>query len=159
MATNWAFYDDGILAIGDGTDLSSTTAGRYKLALMQGPSGGSPYTPDPLNHRYWDEVSASEIAAVDNGYTLGGVSLTGVVLSEVTGDVKWTVDSPITFTQAGANSLGPTQYAIIRDTVNDGGQNGTLICWTQFSSEADLTNGTSFSLIIPTTGILTIQRA
>ena len=155
MATSWSFFDDGILAIGDGTDLSSTTAGRFKVALMQGPSGSSPYVPDALNQRFWADISANEIAAVDNGYTAGGASLTGIQLNETSGNVKWECTSPISWTQAGANPIGPFQYAVIYDTVNS----DYLLCWTTLASEGTLTAGSVFSLIIPTTGILTLQEA
>lgn len=78
------------------TDLLNANAANFKLALVT-----SAYTPDNTDagHEVWADVSANEIAA-GNGYTAGGVALTGVALS-LSGGVKFTCGQA-QFTGTGA---------------------------------------------------------
>lgn len=60
-------------------------ANSFKLALVT-----SAWTPDnsDTGNEVWADVSANEIAA-GNGYTAGGVALTGVTLTQTGGTVKF----------------------------------------------------------------------
>ena len=145
MATDWAMYNPGILAIGNGTDLSS---GTFRLGLLS-----SSYMPSPTADTTWGDISGDEIASVDNGYTAGGTALTGLDLQESGGNVKWDANN-VTFTQSGANELGPSRYGVIYDVTNG----SRLICYTDFQQDVELTNGSAFIVEIPTTGILIINE-
>jgi hypothetical protein len=70
------------------TNLLNANAANFKLALVS-----SAFTPDDTDtgNEVWGDVSANEIAA-GNGYTAGGVALTGVSLALASGKVKFTSD-------------------------------------------------------------------
>jgi hypothetical protein len=67
------------------TDLLNP-ANSFKLALVS-----SAWTPDngDTGNEVWGDVSANEIAA-GNGYTAGGIALTGAALTQAGGTVKFT---------------------------------------------------------------------
>lgn len=68
------------------TGLLAANAANFRLALLS-----SAYTPDnsDTGHEVWADASASEIAN-GNGYTTGGLVLTGVTLTQTGGTVKFT---------------------------------------------------------------------
>lgn len=68
------------------TNLLGANAANFKLALV-----GSAWTPDnsDTGNEVWGDASANEIAA-GNGYTAGGIALTGVTLTQTGGTVKFT---------------------------------------------------------------------
>jgi hypothetical protein len=68
------------------TNLLGANAANFRLALV-----GSAWTPDnsDTGNEVWADVSANEIAN-GGGYTTGGIALTGVVLSQTGGTVKFT---------------------------------------------------------------------
>lgn len=72
-------------------------ANTFKLALI-----GSAWTPDnsDTGNEVFADCSASEIAA-GNGYTAGGVALTGVTLAQAGGTVKFSTGNA-SFTATGA---------------------------------------------------------
>lgn len=74
------------LNVFNATNLLGANAANFKMALVT-----SAYTPDnsDTGHEVWADVSANEIAA-GNGYTAGGIALTGVALTQASGTVKFT---------------------------------------------------------------------
>lgn len=77
------------------TALLGSNADNYRLALV-----ASTWTPANSTDEVWADVSAHEIAT-GNGYTTGGGELTGVVLNQSAGTVKFT-SSAFTWVAAGA---------------------------------------------------------
>ena len=80
------------------TNLLGANAANFKLALV-----GLAWTPDnsDTGNEVWGDVSANEIAA-GNGYSAGGIALTGVALSQTGGTVKFT-SSAAQWTASGGN--------------------------------------------------------
>lgn len=80
------------------TDLLGANTANFKLALVT-----SAWTPDnsDTGNELWGDVSANEIAA-GNGYSAGGIALTGVALSQAGGAVKFT-SSAAQWTATGGN--------------------------------------------------------
>lgn len=68
------------------TNLLGANTANFKMALV-----ASTWTPDngDTGNEVWGDVSANEIAA-GNGYSAGGIALTGVTLSQTGGTVKFT---------------------------------------------------------------------
>lgn len=79
------------------TNLLGANAANFKLALV-----GSGWTPDnsDTGNEVWGDVSANEIAN-GNGYTTGGLALTGVTLTQAGGTAKFT-SSAAQWTASGA---------------------------------------------------------
>ena len=77
------------------TNLLGANTANYRLALVK-----STWTPANSTDEVWADVSAHEIAT-GNGYTTGGGELTGVVISQSAGTVKFTA-SAFTWVAAGA---------------------------------------------------------
>ena len=71
------------------TNLLGANAANFKLALVT-----SAWTPNDgdAGNEVWSDVSANEIAA-GNGYTAGGIALTGVALTQTGGTVKFTCNA------------------------------------------------------------------
>lgn len=80
------------------TNLLGANTANFKLALVT-----SAWTPDnsDTGNEVWGDVSANEIAA-GNGYTAGGIALTGVALTQAAGTVKFT-SSAAQWTAAGGS--------------------------------------------------------
>jgi hypothetical protein len=86
------------LNIYNATNLLGANAANFKLALVT-----SAWTPDnsDTGNELFADVSANEIAA-GNGYTAGGIALTGVTLTQAGGTVKFT-SAAATWTATGGN--------------------------------------------------------
>jgi hypothetical protein len=80
----YVFPDLAKLNFFNATNLLSANVANFKLALVT-----SAWTPNNATNEVWADVSGNEIAN-GNGYTTGGGALTGVVLSQTTGTVKFT---------------------------------------------------------------------
>jgi hypothetical protein len=77
------------------TALLSAVTTNFRLALLT-----NAYTPNNATHELFSQVSAAELPT-GGGYTAGGGTLTGVVLSQAGGTVKFT-SSPFIWTASGA---------------------------------------------------------
>ena len=66
------------------TGLLKNGSANYYLALVK-----STWTPAPTTDELWSTVSGNEVAN-GNGYTTGGIALTGVTLAQTAGVVKFT---------------------------------------------------------------------
>ena len=132
MASKWQLYNNAKKWIGEGANLPG---GTFRMALF------SPTHTPALTDVLYSGL-ANEIAAVDNGYTLGGELMTGLDWQESSGTAKWEA-AAVTWTQVGANDIGPVQYAIIYDT-----SGSELICYTDFQSPETISGGSGAMLIV-----------
>lgn len=82
-------------------------ADTFKMGLL-----GAGYTPDFVNHHFWSDISASEIAA-GNGYTAGGVQLTGTSVSADGAGLKFTSTGPTPLWTASGAGMPASRYAVI----------------------------------------------
>lgn len=87
------------------TNLLNATSTNFKLALVT-----SAWTPNTATNEVWADMSANEIAA-GNGYTAGGVALTGVALSQASGTVKFTSNAA-SWTATGGN-IAAWRYGVV----------------------------------------------
>jgi hypothetical protein len=92
----FVFPDKAKLNMVSATDVLAGTSTNYRLALVT-----SAWTPAPSTDEVWADVSGNEIAN-GNGYTTGGGTLTGVVLNQTSGTVKFTA-SAFTWTASGGS--------------------------------------------------------
>lgn len=87
------------------TNLLGANTSNYKLALLT-----SSWTPAPTTNEVFADVSANEISA-GNGYSAGGIALTGVTLSQTSGTVKFT-SSAAQWTASGG-SIAAWRYGLV----------------------------------------------
>ena len=93
-AGKWKIYDIAKKYIGDGThDLDDTT--NWKCALFLSTSNANTLT----NDLYGDLTNEHSNA---NGYTTGGIALTGVTWNESAGTVTFTCTSPVWTASGGS---------------------------------------------------------
>lgn len=131
MATTITAYDTlwKLLATG-GIDLDTDT---LKLALVT-----SSYTPS-TTHDEWADVSANEVAT-GNGYTTGGVSLSGVAVT----------NSNIDYSDVTWNSLTKTfRYAVCYKSGSGGGLTNPLLFYILLdSTPADIvSSGSNYTIV------------
>lgn len=88
------FYNLSRLWALDATALYSLTT-NWKLALVT-----STYTPDAEAHTVYADLTNELTTA--NGYTAGGLALTGVALSRTTGTVKFTFSAAVWTASGGS---------------------------------------------------------
>ena len=115
----------------------------FKAILVNG------YTFDPTDDAITD-IGPVEIAA-GNGYTTGGITLTGVAYAynSLVNKVKWSSNN-IIWTAAGG-SIGPATGAIIVDTTAN-----KVVLYIDFGTSQIATDSSEFKLILNSAGILTI---
>lgn len=92
----FVFPDKAKLNFFNATNLVGANTSNFKLGLVT-----SAYTPSQSGDEVWADASGSEIAAA-NGYTAGGVALSGVALTQTSGTVKFT-SSPAVWTASGGS--------------------------------------------------------
>jgi hypothetical protein len=108
------------------------------------------WTPNIDTNHYLSDISANEIAL--SGYTAGGVTLSGKTLTEDdTNDrTAWDFDNP---TWASIASGSISRAAIIHWTGT--ASTSTIVCNIEVSNS----NGQSYTITIPSGGILLIRQA
>jgi hypothetical protein len=104
-----------------------------------------------------DAVKAdlAEIAG-GNGYTAGGITLTGVTATQTGGVLKLTCDNDPSWTASGG-AIAQFRYAVLyNDTPTSPAD--PLIAWWDYSGTVDLADGESFTAtIVDANGVLTIE--
>ena len=95
--------------------------------------------PVATNAKYAD-ISANELAN-GNGYTTGGLAVTGVALSNASGTESLAVGAT-TFTSA-TGSMGPFRYIVYYDSTT-----GQLIGWYDYGSSVTLNGAASETFVV-----------
>ena len=90
----FVFPDLAKLNFFNATGLLAATAANFRLALVT-----NVYAPNNATDELWAAASANEIAN-GQGYTTGGIALTGVALTQSAGTVKFT-SAAATWTASG----------------------------------------------------------
>jgi hypothetical protein len=145
-AGNWIAYD-GLKThlFNKLIDMDSDT---FKMQLHT-----SSYVPD----RTADDVAAdlSDEHANANGYTTGGITLTGVAVSEgVAGTMKWTFDAPV-WTASGGSIVA--RYAVILDTTAS-----KLVAYCLLDTtpaDVTVTTGNTLTITPHGSGVITLSGA
>lgn len=94
------------------TNLLAANAANFKLALLS-----SAFAPNDTTNEIFGDVSPNEIAAV-NGYSAGGIALTGVVLSQTAGVVKFTANPAVWTASVGSIAAWRYGYVYYNGTLN-----------------------------------------
>jgi hypothetical protein len=117
-----------------GINFSSDT---FKARLM-----ATGYAFNRTTHLKWSNVSANELANV-NGYTTGGMALTGVAVTEDNTNNKTTVtwNNP-TWTASGGN-IGPIAGLMV---IDDTDVDDVILLYIPFSPELTQANGGTFTV-------------
>lgn len=142
---NWIMYDSAKEFVGDGTiDFDGQT---FKCSLHS-----STYNPNIATQSVYADLTGE--VANGNGYTTGGLTLSGVTWGQAGGTA--TFDSnDMSWTATGGN-IGPLLYAVVRSTSGS----EPLICYTAVSSSnVTITTGSTAIIQISSSGILTLSGA
>jgi hypothetical protein len=109
----------------------------FKARLM-----ASGYVFNRLTHLKWADVSASELAQA-NGYTTGGVTLSGVAVTEVDASNKVTVTWTNPSWTASGGSIGPTAGLMV---IDDTDADDVIVMYIPFSPEQTQPSGGTFTV-------------
>ena len=130
-------------------NMADATAGRFKCILAT-----ADWTPDVTEEEYnpASGIGLCELPTA-NGYTVGGVALTGISLTELAGVTKWISDT-ISWLANGGSIVA--RYAAIYET-----NNNKFVCYCQPESGANktATDGNYFSILPDAAGILFVTKA
>ena len=134
-------FNSFLEAVGDGThDMDNDT---FKICLLT-----DSYSIDATDTQYSDLTNE---VANGNGYTTGGVTLTGVTWTQTSGTL--TFDS--TMAPAWTSASFTARYAVI---YNDTATNDELVCLIDFGENKVVSSGT-FTINFNASGIFTIAQA
>ena len=135
----WQVYDSFV------PKLSTALTDTFKLALFT-----STYTPASTDDSY---TSLTGEVANGNGYTTGGVALTGVGLTDSAGTTTFVSDTA-TITASGGSIVG--RRAIIYNSTDAGKQ--LVACCLLDGSDADVTVPDTYPLtVLFASGLLTVS--
>jgi hypothetical protein len=90
-------------------------------------------------------ADVTEIASTDNGYTAGGYTTTAAV--SISGAVTTIggTGTDATWTQSGANNIGPFQYAILYKVATVDSVTNPIVAMLDFGAPVTLTSGATFT--------------
>ncbi len=152
-AGKWKIYDQAKLYLGDGTfDLDATT--NWKMALFQSTSNAD--TLGGTNDIYADLTNE---VANGNGYTTGGVALTGITWGQTGGTATFDCDNA-QWTGSGAGFSA--RYAVIYkdDTVNTIVKPLLCVCLLDVApADVSITAGNILTIAINASGVFTLTGA
>lgn len=147
-ASVWAFYDDFHLRIADGTwDLDVPPT--MKMALVLSTSNFA----TAANNVYGDLTN--EVANA-NGYTTGGVAMTGGGWTRTTGTAKFTA-AATAFSASGGDIVCRAAVCYQNATVNTVVK--ALMCYSILDNtpgNTTITNGTTLSIAMNASGTFTL---
>ena len=148
-AGNFTVYTLAAEGIGNGSFNFSTDT--YVMALATGS-----YSPLPNTDQHWSDVSANEVAN-GNGYSTGGVALSGVTWTQSSGTMTFTCTAP-----TWATFTATFKYAVVarRAGVSLAGTD-LLLCYVDCSSGGgSLTGGGGTLTITPSgSGVFTVTHS
>lgn len=142
-ADAWKVYDSFLEKMADGTlDLDNDT---FKCALFS-----SSHTPLQTDDSY---SSLTNELATEFGYTVGGVTLTGVTWTDVAGVTTFDFDDP-TWDASGGNIVA--RYAVIYDDTDTGKQLVAMSLLDNTPDDVTAISGEQFVLVISASGAFSI---
>lgn len=143
MAVTATAFNEFAKAVADGRiDMDDTTAGRFKVALVNG------YTQNQAHTVYTDITG--ELATA-NGYTAGGQALANITFTRSGAIVTFDADDSLWTASGGAIAA---TGAVVYDTT------GTkpLMCYIDFGATNSAGDGTQFKITWSANGIIRITR-
>ena len=146
----FVFPDKAKLNFFSATNLLGANAANFKLALMT-----SAYAPANATDEVYADISANEIAP-GNGYSAGGIPLTGVVLNQTAGTVKFTSNAAV-WTAAGGSIAAWRRGALYYQGTLNGKVNPIVGHFLGDNTPADVpatTSGNTLTITPNASGIL-----
>lgn len=141
-AGKWKLYDIAKKYIGDGTlDLDDTT--NWKLALFLSTSNANTLTNDVYGDLTNEHANA-------NGYTTGGVALSGIAWNESSGTISFVASTPTPWTASGGSITA--RFAVIykNATVNSIVKPLLCVCLLDTTpADVTATSGNTFTITMP----------
>lgn len=144
MAVTVSFFNKFMENVGKG-DINLATD-TFQIILVNS------YTFDGTDEDLAD-IGAVELGTA-NGYTAGGVALSGLSFLYGSGVTKFDA-ADASFTASGGN-IGPTTGAIIYDTT---ATDDKLVCYIDFDGSETANDGTEFKITFNASGIFTVGEA
>lgn len=123
-------------------DLDTDT---FKISLHT-----SAYTPNQDTNDYFDDAIGQ--VANGNGYTTGGITLTGVTWTYTAATNTWKFDA--TDVSWPASTI-TARYAVIYCETAGAASTDPLVCYIDFGADVSTTAGT-FSIVFDAAGIFTV---
>jgi len=150
-AGKWKFYEQAKLELGQGIlDLST---GTFKMALFLSTSNANTLSGSNKLADLTNEVANA------NGYTTGGVALTGLVWSNAAGTETWSSGNG-TWTAAGGSITG--RFAVIYKSGTFGGIVNPIVCVSLLDTtpaDVSVADGQQLQVTINASGIVTLSGA
>ncbi len=113
----------------------------------------SSYTPD-VDHAALTDVNTNELSTA-NGYTVGGVAVTGTVTdSDANDNVVFDITDP-SWTASGG-SIGPCRYAILYSDTH--ATDAVIYCF-DLTTDRTAEDGADFTITIDSGGLFTMAQA
>lgn len=110
-------------------------ADQFKIALMN-----NSFTFNPDTHSNYSDISGSELAT-GNGYTAGGLTLTGVSVTQNDTSNRVDVTWDNATWSASGGSIGPSNGAIVYDNTPAAAGDKTVVMYFAFDSAITKTDG------------------
>lgn len=146
-AGKWKLYESAKEFIGDATiDLDGHT---FKMALFLSTSNCNTLTHDQLADLTNQHANA-------NGYTTGGVTLTGVTWARSGGTVTFDCDNPV-WTASGGSIVA--RFAVIYDDTAAGDELLAVCLLDTTPADVTATDGNTLTITINATGVFTLSGA
>lgn len=150
-AGKFKVYDLARKRIADGTfDLDDTSP--WKIALFTSGSNCN----NLISNSVYSDLTSEHANA--NGYTTGGIPITGVTWTQTGGIVTFNIDNPV-FTASGGSIVA--KYAVIykNATVNSIVKPLLCVCLLDTVSSVNTTNGNTLTLVINPLGVFNLSGA
>lgn len=147
-ASTWAFYETFRLWLGDGTfDMDANT---FKMALYLSTSNAATLTTNSLLADLTNEHANA------NGYTTGGVTMTGVTWTRSAATIKFTSNAG---QWAASGSSIVARFAVIYASGTLNGHASPLVCYTLLDTtpaDVTVTTGNTLTITPHANGIFTL---
>lgn len=141
MAVSGSKYNKAMEFIGKGIVDFDTNV--FKVALIK-----NTYALDPAHEQFTTSLQSHELAP-GNGYTAGGVTLTGVTWAYNAGISKTVFDCADPSWMATGGDLGPAYGAVFYDSTSD-----KVLAFVDFGQATTAGNGTELKININAAGLL-----
>ena len=145
-ADAWTFYDKFFEHMGE--EIHNLETDTIKMALMLSTSNCTTTT-------LTDYSELTNEHANNNGYTTGGVELTGPVISESGGTTTFDCTGDAVWTASGGSIIA--RYAVV---YNASAPSDDLICYTTMDNtpgDVTVTDGNTLTIALNASGIFTIS--
>lgn len=147
----WKFYEQAKKHLADGTlDLDTNT---FKMSLHTSASNANTLTTSSAFADLTNELTTA------NGYTAGGITLTGVTWTNAAGTMTWTANA-VTWTASGTGLVA--RFAVIRASGTLNGIVDPIMCVSLLDTtpaDVSTSSGNTFTITMNASGTFTLSGA